>query len=218
MTDLGVAAPAARWPGLGLLFVEIGLRPRRADQDRTSQCSAVFTNGRPAPSLGFGTDATADMSHAAGGTYASFTCTTKSPWALARCRAWSVSRARGLVTLSLGERPCTAVDALVAVWRGRRSVLAMGGAFDFDWHLPVVGLVRGLVRWTGCAGRVRFDMKVRLSRIIATLAAACSGSRAARSLCLRQRNSDDHQPLSSTPAPTMGGTESRGHRLRHGVS
>jgi hypothetical protein len=52
----------------------------------------------------------------------------------------------GLVTLLLAK-VLHRVDALSSCGVAAIVCVAMGGAFDFDWHLPVVGLVGG---W--CAG------------------------------------------------------------------
>ncbi len=130
--------------GAAAVFVvahhEIGLRAfSPSDQDRSVEWSTALHQWRTAPIIGVGPDHLLQF-HAADGTYAHFVHneylqiaadTGIVGVALLACAAVSVIRvARRADVLS-----SCATSALVC-W-------AVGGAFDFDWHLTFVGFLGG---------------------------------------------------------------------------
>jgi hypothetical protein len=127
-----------------LLHHEIALRALApSDADRSAEWSAAWHQWGTAPAFGVGPDRLLFF-HTAAGTYARF----------AHNEYLQVAAGAGAVGLAL------LVAAVVALIRAVRRVdvlsscacaalvcCAVGGAFDFDWHLPFVGLLCGL-----CAG------------------------------------------------------------------
>ncbi len=131
--------------GLGiLLHHEIGLRALApSDQDRSVEWSSALHQWASAPFVGVGADRPL-VFHAADGTYAHF---VHNEYLQIGADSGLVGFGLlGLVTLSLAK-VLRRVDALSSCAVAAVVCWAVGGAFDFDWHLPVVGLVGG---W--CAG------------------------------------------------------------------
>jgi O-Antigen ligase len=129
-----------------VLFVhhEIGLRALApSDQDRAAEWSSALHQWRSAPFVGVGPDRVL-LLHARDGSSAHF---AHNEYLQIGADTGLIGLGLlGLVGLSLAKAlrrvsPLSSCAvAAVVCW-------AVGGAFDFDWHLPVVGLVGG---W--CAG------------------------------------------------------------------
>jgi hypothetical protein len=131
--------------GLGLLLHhEIGLRALApSDQDRSIEWSTALHQWASAPFIGVGADRPL-VFHAADGTYAHF---VHNEYLQVGADAGIVGFGLlGLVTLSLAK-VLRRVDPLSSCAVAAVVCWSVGGAFDFSWHLPVVGLVGG---W--CAG------------------------------------------------------------------
>ena len=128
------------------LHHEIGLRAfSPSDRDRAVEWSAAWHQFVSAVVVGVGPDRVLHF-HAVDGTYAHF----------AHNEYLQIAADAGLIGLGL---LAVAVVNLVRVTR-RDSLmascavaglfcLAVGGAFDFDWHLPVIGLLGGWVAGLG---------------------------------------------------------------------
>jgi hypothetical protein len=127
-----------------LLHHEIGLRALApSDQDRSVEWSSVLHQWASAPFVGVGPDRPL-VFHAADGTSAHF---AHNEYLQVAADAGIVGIGLlGLVAVSLAKAlrrvdlPSSCAVAAVVCW-------AVAGAFDFDWHLPAVGLLGG---W--CAG------------------------------------------------------------------
>ncbi len=132
--------------GLGLLLLhhEIALRALApSDQDRSVEWSSALRQWASAPLLGVGPDRELAF-RAADGTSAHF---AHNEYLQVGADAGIVGAGLlGLVALSL-VRALRRVDVLSSCAVGAVVCWAVAGAFDFDWHLPVVGLMGG---W--CAG------------------------------------------------------------------
>jgi O-antigen ligase len=128
------------------LFVhhEIALRALApSDQDRSVEWSSALHQWASAPFVGVGPDRPL-MFHAADGTYAHF---AHNEYLQVGADAGIVGIGLlGLVAVSLG-RVLRRVDLLSSCAVAAVVCWAVAGAFDFDWHLPAVGLLGG---W--CAG------------------------------------------------------------------
>jgi hypothetical protein len=127
-----------------LVHHEIGLRALApSDQDRSAEWSSAWHQWTSAPFAGVGADR-ALVLHAADGSSAHF----------AHNEYLQVAADAGIVgvgllafvALSLAKL-LRRVDPLSSCAVAAVVCWAVGGAFDFDWHLPVVGLLGG---W--CAG------------------------------------------------------------------
>jgi O-antigen ligase len=127
-----------------LLHHEIGLRALApSDQDRAVEWSTAFHQWASAPVLGVGPDQPL-IFHATDGTFAHF----------AHNEYLQVAADSGLVGLALFGLAAVAVvrairriDVLTSCAAAALVCWAVAGGLDFDWHLPVVGLLGG---W--CAG------------------------------------------------------------------
>lgn len=123
---------------------EIGVRALApSDHDRLAEWSAAFHQWASAPLFGVGPDRVLSV-HATDGTVAHFVHNEY-------LQVGADSGVLGLallvcVALALA-RALRRVDVLSSCALGALCCLAVAGAVDFDWHLPVVGLVGG---W--CAG------------------------------------------------------------------
>lgn len=127
-----------------LVHHEIGLRALApSDQDRSVEWSSALHQWASAPFLGVGPDRPL-VFHAADGTYAHF---AHNEYLQVGADTGIVGVGLlGLVALSLA-RVLRRVDLLSSCAVAAVVCWAVAGAFDFDWHLPAVGLVGG---W--CAG------------------------------------------------------------------
>jgi O-antigen ligase len=147
--------PRARVAVVGVLLVlvvataagahhEIGLRALApSDQDRGSEWSAALDQWRSAPLLGVGPDRLLTF-HASDGTFAHF----------AHNEYLQIAADAGFIGVVLlgaaaasAARAVRRVDVLSSCAVSALVCFAVGGAFDFDWHLSFVGLLGG---W--CAG------------------------------------------------------------------
>ncbi len=123
---------------------EIGLRALApSDQDRASEWSAAWHQWRSALLLGVGPDRLL-IFHASDGSFAHF----------AHNEYLQVAADAGIIGLALlaamgiaTARTVCRIDLLASCATSALVCLAIGGAFDFDWHLPLIGLAGG---W--CAG------------------------------------------------------------------
>jgi hypothetical protein len=123
---------------------EIGLRVLApSNQDRSVEWSTAFHQWASAPLLGVGPDRALAF-HAVDGTSASF---AHNEYLQVGADSGLAGIAfLGLVALSLG-RVLRRYDALASCALATAVCLGVAGMFDFDWHLPFVGLLGG---W--CAG------------------------------------------------------------------
>ncbi len=127
-----------------LIHHEVGLRAfAPSDHDRSLEWSAALHQWAGAPLLGVGPDRLL-VFHSAGGAYARFV----------HNEYLQVAAGAGVVGLVLLFAAGTAivravrrVDVLSSCACAALVCLAVGGAFDYDWHLTFVGLLGG---W--CAG------------------------------------------------------------------
>ncbi len=138
---VGLALVVAAVAGL---HHEIGLRALApSDQDRASEWSAAWHQWRSALLLGVGPDRLL-LFHASDGSFAHF----------AHNEYLQIAADAGIIGLALlattgiaAARTVCRSDALASCATSALVCLAIGGAFDFDWHLPLLGLAGG---W--CAG------------------------------------------------------------------
>jgi hypothetical protein len=127
-----------------LLQHEIALRALApSDRDRSAEWSVAWHQWGSAPVFGVGPDRLLFF-HTAAGTYARFV----------HNEYLQVAAGAGVVGLGLLAaavlaifRAVRRIDALSSCACAALVCCAVGGAFDFDWHLPFVGLLCG-----GCAG------------------------------------------------------------------
>ena len=123
---------------------EIGLRALApSDQDRASEWSAAWHQWRSAQLLGVGPDRLL-VFHVSDGSFAHF----------AHNEYLQIAADAGIIGLALlaalgiaTARAVCRIDLLASCATAGLACLAIGGAFDFDWHLPLIGLAGG---W--CAG------------------------------------------------------------------
>jgi hypothetical protein len=127
-----------------LVHHEIGLRALApSDHDRSAEWSSAWQQWASAPLTGVGADR-ALILHAADGSSAHF---VHNEYLQVAADAGIVGLGlMAFVALSLAKS-LRRVDPLSSCAVAAVVCWAVGGAFDFDWHLPVVGLVGG---W--CAG------------------------------------------------------------------
>jgi O-Antigen ligase len=142
------------WVGAAVLFGvisvsvlvhhEIGLRALApSDQDRSVEWSSALHQWASSPFVGVGPDRPL-VFHAADGTYAHF---AHNEYLQVGADAGIVGIGLlGLVAVSL-VKVLRRVDVLSSCAVAALVCWAVAGAFDFDWHLPAVGLLGG---W--CAG------------------------------------------------------------------
>jgi hypothetical protein len=123
---------------------EIGLRALApSDQDRSAEWSSALHQWLSAPFVGVGPDRLLDL-HASDGSSAHF---VHNEYLQVAADSGLVGLGLlGLVALSLAKALCR-IDPLLSCAVAAVVCWAVGGAFDFSWHLPVVGLTGG---W--CAG------------------------------------------------------------------
>jgi hypothetical protein len=125
-----------------VLHHEIGLRAfAPSDQDRAVEWSAAAHQFASSPLVGVGPDRLLQF-HAVDGTYAHF----------AHNEYLQVAADAGLIGLALLVlaglslvRAVRRVDLVTSCATAALVCWAVGGAFDFDWHLPFVGLLGGWV-------------------------------------------------------------------------
>ena len=125
---------------LALLHHEVGLRALApSDQDRSVEWSTALDQWRSAPLVGVGPDRLLTF-HASDGTMAHFV----------HNEYLQVAADSGVVGLALLALSALAVvrvvrrhDLLASCAVGALVCWAVAGAFDFDWHLSVVGLLGG---------------------------------------------------------------------------
>jgi len=138
-----VAVAAVALLAIGtLLHHEIAIRfASPSDQDRTAEWSAALHQFASGPIYGVGPDRLLEF-RAADGTYAHF----------AHNEYLQVAADIGLIGLALlvylGTslfRLVRRVDVLSSCAASALVCWAVAGAFDFDWHLPLIGLLGGWV-------------------------------------------------------------------------
>ncbi|HEY5111017.1 MAG TPA: O-antigen ligase family protein [Acidimicrobiales bacterium] len=125
---------------VALLHSEIALRALApSNQDRAVEWSAAFHQFESSPFIGVGPDRLLQF-HATDGTYAHF----------AHNEFLQIAADAGLVglfllALAFGalSRVVRRVDTLTSCAAASLVSVAVGGTFDFDWHLPVIGLLGG---------------------------------------------------------------------------
>jgi hypothetical protein len=127
-----------------LLHHEIDLRALApSDQDRTAEWSSGLHQWLSAPLVGVGSDRLLDL-HASDGSSAHF---VHNEYLQVAADGGLVGLGLiGVVAVSLAGA-LRRIDPLLSCAVAAVVCWAVGGAFDFSWHLPVVGLVGG---W--CAG------------------------------------------------------------------
>jgi hypothetical protein len=143
-TFVCVAAVGAAFAFALLAHHEIGLRALApSDQDRTAEWWSGLHQWISAPLVGVGSDRLLEL-HASDGSSAHF---VHNEYLQMAADGGLVGLGLlGLVALSLA-RALHRIDRLLSCAVAAVVCWAVGGAFDFSWHLPVVGLVGG---W--CAG------------------------------------------------------------------
>ncbi len=136
----GTVVACAVVAALALLHHEVGLRALApSDQDRSVEWSTALDQWRSAPLVGVGPDRLLTF-HASDGTMAHFV----------HNEYLQVAADSGVVGLALLALSALAVvrvvrrhDLLASCAVGALVCWAVAGAFDFDWHLSVVGLLGG---------------------------------------------------------------------------
>jgi O-Antigen ligase len=143
-TFVGVAGIGAAIGAAVLVHHEIGLRALApSDQDRSAEWLSGLHQWLSAPLAGVGPDRLLEL-HASDGSSAHF---VHDEYLQIAADGGIVGLGfLGLVALSLA-RAIRRIDPLLSCAVGALVCWAVGGLFDFSWHLPVVGLVGG---W--CAG------------------------------------------------------------------
>ena len=128
---------------LGSLFVlqhEIALRAfAPSDQDRSMEWSAAWQQWGSAPIFGVGPDHLL-LFHTADGAYARF---VHNEYLQVAADAGAVGLALLLAAMIAIMRVVRRSDALSSCACAALVCCAVGGAFDFDWHLVVVGFLAG---------------------------------------------------------------------------
>ena len=130
--------------GAAALFVvadhEIGLRAfSPSDQDRSVEWSSALHQWRNAPIIGVGPDRLLQF-HAADGTYAHF---VHNEYLQIAADAGIVGAALLACAVLSVIRVARKVDVLSSCATAALVAWAVGGAFDFDWHLTFVGFLGG---------------------------------------------------------------------------
>ena len=147
---------------LALLHHEAGLRILApSDQDRSVEWSTALDQWRSAPLVGVGPDRPL-IFHASDGTLAHF---VHNEYLQVAADAGAI----GLALLALSALAVVRVvrrhDLLASCAAGALACWAVAGAFDFDWHLSVVGLLGG---WCcGLAARTGGDARSSSKRTYA---------------------------------------------------
>jgi hypothetical protein len=127
-----------------LLHHEIGLRALApSDQDRSAEWAIAWHQWGSAPIFGVGPDRLL-LFHTVDGTYAKF---VHNEYLQVAADAGAVGLALLLAALLAIVGAVRRFDVLSSCACAALVCCAVGGAFDFDWHLPFVGLLAG---W--CAG------------------------------------------------------------------
>jgi O-Antigen ligase len=141
---VGLAGIGAALAGALLIHHEIGLRVLApSDQDRSAEWLSGFHQWLSAPLAGVGPDRLLEL-HASDGSSARF---VHNEYLQMAADGGLVGLGfLGLVALSLA-RTLRRIDQLLSCAVAALVCWAVGGFFDFSWHLPVVGLLGG---W--CAG------------------------------------------------------------------
>ena len=122
------------------LHHEIGLRALApSDQDRSTEWSAALHQWRSDPVFGVGPDRLLTF-HAADGTYAHF---AHNEYLQVAADAGVIGLALLLVSGFAVTRVARRFDLLSSCATAALVCWAVGGAFDFDWHLSFVGLLGG---------------------------------------------------------------------------
>jgi hypothetical protein len=127
-----------------LLQHEIALRALApSDRDRSTEWSVAWHQWASAPVFGVGPDRLLFF-HTAAGTYARF---VHNEYLQVAADAGAVGLALLLAAVIAVVRAVRRIDALSSCACAALVCCAVGGAFDFDWHLPFVGFLGGM-----CAG------------------------------------------------------------------
>jgi hypothetical protein len=129
---------------VALLHHEIGLRTLSpSDQDRSSEWSAALHQWASAPLIGVGPDRLLQF-HAVDGSFAHF---AHNEYLQIGADAGAIGAALLVLSGVAVVRVVRRTDLLSSCAAAALVCFAIAGAFDFDWHLSVVGLLGG---W--CAG------------------------------------------------------------------
>jgi O-antigen ligase len=127
-----------------LLRHEIGLRTLApSNHDRSTEWSVAWHQWGTAPVFGVGPDRIL-LFHTVDGTYARF---VHNEYLQVAADSGAVGLALLLAALVAIIRAVRRVDVLSSCACAALVCCAIGGAFDFDWHLPFVGFLAG-----SCAG------------------------------------------------------------------
>jgi hypothetical protein len=141
---LGCLVPAALVVSGFLLHHEIGLRALApSDHDRSLEWSAAWQQWASAPIFGVGPDHLLVL-RAPHGTVAHF---AHNEYLQVAADAGAIGLALLLTVVVTIIRAVRRVDALASCACAALACCAVGGAFDYDWHLAFVGFLAG---W--CAG------------------------------------------------------------------
>jgi O-antigen ligase len=123
-----------------LLHHEIGLRALApSDADRSAEWSVAWHQWTTAPVFGVGPDRLL-VFHTADGTYAKF---VHNEYLQVAADGGALGLALLAAVVAAVMRAVRRVDALSSCACAALVCGAVGGAFDFDWHLPFVGFVLG---------------------------------------------------------------------------
>ncbi len=132
--------PVALLATVLLLHREIGLRALApSDADRAAEWSVAWHQWRTAPVFGVGPDRLL-LFHTADGTYAKF---VHNEYLQVAADAGVLGVALLAAAVAAVVRAVGRVDVLSSCACAALVCGAVGGAFDFDWHLPFVGFVLG---------------------------------------------------------------------------
>lgn len=127
-----------------LLHHEIALRALApSDRDRSAEWSVAWHQWGSAPLFGVGPDRLLFF-HTAAGTYAKF---VHNEYLQVAADAGAVGLALLVAAVVAIGKAVRRIDALSSCACAALVCCAAGGVFDFDWHLPFVGLLCGV-----CAG------------------------------------------------------------------
>jgi len=137
---LAVIAAALLVAAVAVLHHEIGVRALSpSDQDRASEWWAALHQWRSDPLFGVGPDHLLTF-HAADGTYAHF---AHNEYLQVAADGGAIGLALLLLTGAATARVARRFDVLSSCATSGLVCWAVGGAFDFDWHLTFVGLLGG---------------------------------------------------------------------------
>jgi hypothetical protein len=150
----GIALPARRATRIGVVVVvllvalvavaglhhEVGLRALApSDQDRTVEWSTALHQWGSAPWAGVGPDRLLTF-HAVDGTFAHF---AHNEYLQIGADAGIVGAALLLLSVVAVVRVVRRTDLLASGAAAALVCFAVGGGFDFDWHLSVIGMLGG---------------------------------------------------------------------------